>query len=532
LAIRDLAGRFPGDRVGLVAFAGDAFLQTPLTLDQQAFEESLEALDTSTIARGGTDISRALEVSRAALAGEASRQKVLVLLSDGEDLAGGAVEGARAAAKEGVKIFTVGVGTPGGELLRAPDEQGREAFVRDPASGNVVRSKLDETALTALASATGGAYQPLGSDGRGLDRLYASHLSSLPRAARTAKLSRVPLERFEWALGLALLALALEAAVGERAGSRRRSRRPGPAMVAAGAVALVALVGLAGRAHASPSSAEAAYRAGKFQQAENEYGAAAKRAEDTRLDYNAGAAAYRSGKLDEARATFDKVARTAEPGLQEKAYYNLGNALYRQGQKAGKDVATTKARWQEAATAYESALKLDAKDGDAKFNLELVKAKLKELEEQQKKNEQQQNQQNQQKQQKPQQGQSQGAKNDGKNGKQQPGSQGDPRKADGKGDAPKPDEQKPQQPGQQQQAQQQQQSQPNPGDASSQAKREPGKAGQAAPAEAGGERARPGALTRAEAEGLLDSLRRDERTAASLRQGRVAEDELPPGKDW
>jgi Ca-activated chloride channel family protein len=507
LAIRDLTARFPGDRVGLVAFAGDAFLQTPLTLDQQAFAESLDALDTHTITRGGTNVARALEVSRAALAGESSRQKLLVLLSDGEDLSGGAVDAAKAAARDGVKIFTVGVGTPGGELLRAPDEQGREGFVRDPASGTVVRSKLDETTLATLASATGGAYQPLGSDGHGLDRLYASHLSSLPRAAKTARMSRVPFERFQWALALAALALALEAVIGERT-SRRRQVRPGRAAALAGALALLAI----GRAHASPTSAETAYRAGKFQQATDEYGAAAKRTDDARLGYNAGAAAYRSGKLDEARAAFDKVSRTAQPGLQEKAYYNLGNTLYRQGQKAAKDVAATKARWQEAVTSYESALKLDAKDADAKFNLELVKAKLKELEEQQKKSQQSQDQQKQDQQKQDQQNQDQkNQQNQGGQGQQKPqsaqGSAGD------KGNGPKPDDKK-----QQQQAQ----SPSRPGDQPAGSKGDERKADQAV---------RPGELTRQEAEGLLDSLRRDERTAASLQQGRVAEDD-PPGKDW
>ena len=89
LAIRDLVERFPGDRIGLVAFAGDAFVQSPMTLDHGALLESLEALDTSVIARGGTDIGRGIDVATDALATEPShRVKVKVLLTDGEDLEG------------------------------------------------------------------------------------------------------------------------------------------------------------------------------------------------------------------------------------------------------------------------------------------------------------------------------------------------------------------------------------------------------------------------------------------------------------
>ena len=111
MAVEDLLEKLDGDRVGLVAFAGNAFLQCPLTLDYDAFRQSLDALDTKIIPRGGTDIASAIQETEAALEGNGNDERILVLLTDGEDLEGSALDAARAAAKNGLKIFTVGVGS-------------------------------------------------------------------------------------------------------------------------------------------------------------------------------------------------------------------------------------------------------------------------------------------------------------------------------------------------------------------------------------------------------------------------------------
>ena len=108
MAVEDLLAKMDGDRVGLVAFAGNAFLQCPLTLDYDAFRQSLDALDTKIIPRGGTDIASAIHETEAALEGNGNNERILVLLTDGEDLEGSALDAARAAARHGLKIFTVG----------------------------------------------------------------------------------------------------------------------------------------------------------------------------------------------------------------------------------------------------------------------------------------------------------------------------------------------------------------------------------------------------------------------------------------
>src|SRR6478735_5675749 len=125
LSMRDLIARFPENRIGLLAFAGDAYLESPMTLDHGALLETLDSIDTEAIPRHGTDIGRAIDGALNTLKADSGSQKVMVLLSDGEDLPGRALDAAKRASEAGIVIDTVGVGTPAGELVPAKDEYGR-----------------------------------------------------------------------------------------------------------------------------------------------------------------------------------------------------------------------------------------------------------------------------------------------------------------------------------------------------------------------------------------------------------------------
>ena len=114
--------------MGLIAFAGDAFLQAPLTLDYDAFQESLDAIDTSTIPRGGTDISSAIQEAQVAFAPGTKNRKILVLVTDGEDLEAKGIDAARDAAKDGLIIYTVGVGTAVGRVDSRAGRERRDRF--------------------------------------------------------------------------------------------------------------------------------------------------------------------------------------------------------------------------------------------------------------------------------------------------------------------------------------------------------------------------------------------------------------------
>src|SRR3984893_16245857 len=171
LAAQDLIGESQGDRVGLIAFAGRAFLQAPLTIDYDAAVESINDLDTKTIPDGGTNISEAIALATRTFGKTATGNRALILFTDGEELTGDAVKAAKAAADAGVRIFTIGVGTPQGSLIQVADENGGTSFVKD-SGGQVVKSKLDEKRLRQIAEATGGAYLHLESGPRTMHALF------------------------------------------------------------------------------------------------------------------------------------------------------------------------------------------------------------------------------------------------------------------------------------------------------------------------------------------------------------------------
>src|SRR5437899_775726 len=150
LAARDLINELQGDRVGLIAFAGRAFLQAPLTIDYSAAIDSINDLDTNTIPEGGTNISQAINLAVQTYGKSAVGNRALVIFTDGEELSGDAARAANAAADSGVRIFTIGVGTPEGSLIPIIGEDGGTAFVKD-SKGQVVKSKLDEKRLREVA---------------------------------------------------------------------------------------------------------------------------------------------------------------------------------------------------------------------------------------------------------------------------------------------------------------------------------------------------------------------------------------------
>src|SRR5207253_7787479 len=152
LAAQDLITDLRGDRVGLIAFAGRAFLQAPLTIDYDAAVESINDLDTKTIPEGGTNIGEAIALATRTFGKSAMGNRALIIFTDGEELSGDGMQSAKIAADTGVCIFTVGVGTPEGSLIPISGEDGGTAFVKDSA-GQVVKSKLDEKRLREIAQA-------------------------------------------------------------------------------------------------------------------------------------------------------------------------------------------------------------------------------------------------------------------------------------------------------------------------------------------------------------------------------------------
>lgn len=219
-SVLDFVRRQSHGRVGLVAFAGSAFIQCPLTFDTDAFEESLLSLDEKTMPIPGTDIGRALNEAYHAM-DKSSRHKMVVLVTDGEDLEKSGVAMAKRLATNGVVVFTIGVGTPAGKEIQTLNAAGQPELLRD-AKDEIVRSRLDEDTLREIAQATGGSYYPLGSQGEGLLKVHSAiHALDVANGLKQALKSGV--DHFYWPLAITLVLLVAESLVGTR-----RPRPPVP----------------------------------------------------------------------------------------------------------------------------------------------------------------------------------------------------------------------------------------------------------------------------------------------------------------
>jgi Ca-activated chloride channel family protein len=223
LAVQDLIRQLEGDRVGLIAFAGSAFVQCPLTHDYQAFGESLRAIDVGIIPRGGTSIGEAVRSGVAAFEGREGRHAALVVITDGENHDGDIGAAAQEALAAGIRVYTVGIGTREGELIEV-EVDGRRTFLKDR-QGQVVKSRLDEETLRTLATTTGGAYLYAQGPSLGLDELYDDYIAKMEKREIETSMKRRFQERFQIPLLLAFLLLAAEPVF--RTG-RRRSSSPWP----------------------------------------------------------------------------------------------------------------------------------------------------------------------------------------------------------------------------------------------------------------------------------------------------------------
>ena len=213
MAMLDFLHRNAGGRVGLVAFAGDAFLQCPLTLDYDAFEDTVRELDTEAVLVPGTDIASALFAGRNAFE-KTERRKVLVLLTDGEDLQRVGIDAAKKIGEEGVTVFTVGIGTPNGGIVQVTGKDGGLTPLLDE-NDQPVTSRLDEATLRAIAEATGGTYRRLDTIAGGMaDVVGALKDSQLKPVAGFRK--RRGIDRYQWPLAIAILLLVVESVLRTR----------------------------------------------------------------------------------------------------------------------------------------------------------------------------------------------------------------------------------------------------------------------------------------------------------------------------
>lgn len=335
LAILDFLDRLEGDRVGLVAFAGNAFLQCPLTLDYDAFRQSLEAINTDVISLGGTDIARAITEAEAAFS-DKNNYKILVMITDGEDLEEDGIVRAREAADNGITIYTVGVGTPEGELIPVQNRFGQTNFLRDD-NGDFVRTQLDADTLQEIAEVTDGFYAPLGPTGYGLDQVYEAGLKSIPEQELASRMEKAWIERYQWPLGLAIILLAWEPLIGTRRSTLRRKanangvvKNTGKSIAKAATWLLLAGLTLSGGdLWASVRQGEKLFQSGDYASAAEAFKAALEADPlNAQASFNLGNAMEALGKNEEAQAAYARALATTDLDLQADAFYNLGSLKF------------------------------------------------------------------------------------------------------------------------------------------------------------------------------------------------------------
>ncbi len=358
LELTTLLDSLKGDRVGLVVFAGDAFIQCPLTSDYAAAKLFLRAVDPETMPQGGTNIGAALLLSRQVLenADRGAKDRVVVLLSDGEDLDGEIGEGIDALKELGARVLAIGIGSDTGEPVPILNRNGEVAGYKKDEAGVTVISHLDRAGLTRIASATGGEFF---TEPRGV--AMAEVVKIIDTLQKSELESRVTMKYGEsyqpfLAVGLGFLVLGFLLLP-----SWRRSR------------ALGLLVGLvaAGRAeaagpfeknHPEVQLGTEAYDAQKFDEALTHYDAALKeKPSDARVQYNRGLALHKLNRNDEAKQALNQALELDRTGeLAGKIHYNLGNVAAAAGEK------------KQAITEYRAALRKNPDDQLARHNLEVM----------------------------------------------------------------------------------------------------------------------------------------------------------------
>ncbi len=209
LAVFRLMEKLDGDRIGLVAFAADAFVQSPLTTDYGAAAMFLNAMRPEIMPVQGTDLGAALRVSLDALEQGGRESRVLVVVSDGEDHETDYEDALGRIAELGVELHVVGIGSSEGVPIPVFDERGeREGFLRDE-DGSVVTTSVDEATLQRLVQAGGGRFVRAGAGGTAFDELVDRIASGEGEELEAREITRFE-EQYQIFLGLAILLLLLD----------------------------------------------------------------------------------------------------------------------------------------------------------------------------------------------------------------------------------------------------------------------------------------------------------------------------------
>ncbi len=213
--ISRLVNYLKGDKIGLLVFAGTSFLQCPLTTDYSAFRMYLDTINVNSVPVPGTNLPDALSRAIKAFPEVEKKYKVIILLTDGENHEGQIVHMAEQAKDEGIIIYTIGVGSPSGELIPLRNAHGNTIGYKNDKDGNPVLSRLDEVTLEKIALQTGGKYYQATETEFELKKVYDDILKMERKKIYGTQFSQQP-NRFQWFLLPAILLFIIELFIKER----------------------------------------------------------------------------------------------------------------------------------------------------------------------------------------------------------------------------------------------------------------------------------------------------------------------------
>lgn len=377
LEISDLMGKLNGDEIGLVLFSGASFIQFPLTSDYDTARSFLDHAGPDVISRPGTAIGDAIRTAVDGFDPQRNSQKIIVIMTDGEDHEANALAAAEQAAEDEAIIYTIGFGSAQGEPIPEFDAGGQLTGYKKDESGQIVLSRLDEITLQQIALTANGRYFRASADGSELDRLV-EELDALVAEQFESRFEVRKIERFQWFLLAALLTLVVSEFLPDRKRQALMGGRPKLSLArlfSSSRVTLLAFVLLASFLTACSASAgkllsqgNKAFSEGAYHEAILAYQSAQESAPQTAEPiYNIANTYYRLDAFPEAEQSMQQALPYTENELAQHAAYNLGNVEFRMDQ------------WDAAVEAYKEALRQDPDDIDAKYNLELA---LKQMQEQ------------------------------------------------------------------------------------------------------------------------------------------------------
>ena len=380
MMVENLVDHFTNDKIGLLVFAGDAFVQLPITSDYVSAKMFLSSIDPSMMATQGTDIARAIDMATHSFTQEEGIGKAIIVITDGEDHEGGALESAKAAKDAGMRVYVLGVGSTKGSPIPIP---GTGDYMKDN-TGNTVMSALNEDMCRQVAQAGGGAYIHVENNSAAQDQLD-KELDKLAKKETTSTVYSEFDEQFQAVAILALLLLILEICIFDR----RNPLIKRLSLFKRKSFALLAVISLSSFLLPLSTHAQTAdrqyiregnkqFRLGQYDKAEVSYRKAVeKNPKNPQAAYNLGNALMAQKKDSAAVQQFEQSTRIeTNPLRKAAAYHNMGV------------ICQTHKMYDEAIEAYKNALRNNPNDDETRYNLVLCKHMKKKQDEKQKQNQQ------------------------------------------------------------------------------------------------------------------------------------------------